>query len=103
MIDAASGNAVFVLIDKEKHKEELSAVQAHWAATGGSGTLIAVHRVQNEKQYRRFRAAGAALQQANSHAQLSMIVYHGTRGNPPWLTCESNDGFDASKGKVAPG
>ncbi len=79
------------------------AVESHWTKAKGSGTIIAVHRVRNEKQYRRFCAAGAALQHANTHAQLSMIVYHCTSGNLPWLICESDGGFDTSKGKAALG
>ncbi len=102
-IDTANGNKVFVLLDKVKHAKELTAVESHWTKTGGSGTIIAVHRVQNEAQYRRFHKAGMALNESSEPAQLKSIVYHGTCRNSPWLICESDDGFDPCKGRMAPG
>ncbi len=94
---------MFVLLDKVKHASELAAVEAHWKKSGGIGTIVAVHRVQNAAQYRRFRQAGVALSATPNHTQLNVIVYHGTRANAPWLICESDDGFDPRKGQVAAG
>ncbi len=68
-----------------------------------SAPSVAVHRVQNAAQYRRFHQSGMALNESNEPAQLKSIVYHGTCRNSPWLICESDSGFDPSKGQVAPG
>ncbi len=102
-INTANGNKVFVLLDKVKHASELAAVKAHWKKSGGVGTIVAVHRVQNAAQYRRFHQAGIALCGTAEHVQLNVIAYHGTRANAPWLICENDDGFDPSKGKAALG
>jgi hypothetical protein len=102
-IDKANSNKVFVLLDNVKHSTELAAVKAHWKKSGGVGTIVAVHRVQNAAQYRRFHQAGIALCGTAEHVQLNAIVYHGTRANAPWLICESDGGFDPSKGKAMPG
>jgi hypothetical protein len=102
-IDKANGNKVFVLLDDQKDEEELTGVKEHWEATEGCGEIVTVHRVQNEKQWRRFHKAGKRLFSAGKHAQLNVIAYHGTRANVPWLICESNKGFDPNKGEAAPG
>ncbi len=102
-IDTANGNKVFVLLDKVKHAKELSDVEEHWSNTSGDGTIVAVHRVQNEAQYRRFRKKATELCKSDEQAQLNIIVYHGTGANKPSLICESDSGFDPSKGEAVPG
>ena len=78
-------------------------MEAHWKQTEGVVSIAAVHRAQNELQYRRFHQATEAMSAASSTAKLNVLVYHGTRANPPWLICESDGGLDPAKANSAPG
>lgn len=90
---------MLVLLDGQKHAAELAEVTASWRHTGGLGSIVSVHRVQNPALLQRFVQHKQQL--GWSHRELQ--VWHGTRTNDPALIYATPTGFDMSRGDARAG
>ena len=106
-IDPAHGNTSLVLLDpasKPHHANELAEVKRNFTATGGIGTIRSVHRIQNAHLHRQYEATKAQMPSCwGSIAPVELVVYHGTRLNPPHLIHDGTTGFDPTRGVSSPG
>ena len=104
-IDPAHGNTSLVLLNKNnlKHAAEIAAVEQGWTMTGGFGTIVSIHRVQNLHLHKQYEAKKAELQKAGHPIHSDVRVYHGTRNNSPSLIHSGTCGFDPSLGAARPG
>jgi hypothetical protein len=76
-IDPAHGNTSLVLLTEKEHATELAQVKQHYSSTGGVGTLLSVHRVQNMLQWKRFEKKKLELTRTSWRNQTpeTLIVY----------------------------
>jgi len=88
------GNSNLHIVNLDPRSQEFTLLQTRFNQTLSSKAIVKIERIQNKWLWEKYFFQKILLEKKNGHKNNELLLFHGTRSNPPQVLYNGQDGFD---------